>query len=104
MVEELVKPRVVADGIEFAVAVRPGSRVESVGGTRRGDLVVLVRAAPERGKANAAVEAAIADAFDRPRRDVSLISGHKGRQKRVRVIGVPAHLLDCWSKLVDQKD
>jgi uncharacterized protein len=41
------------------------------------------------GAANDALIAFLADVFDRPRRDVTLVSGHTGRNKRVAVAGLP---------------
>jgi uncharacterized protein (TIGR00251 family) len=48
-------------------------------------LRVHVRAVPEAGKANAAVEAMLAEAFAVPARDVSVVRGATARHKLVRV-------------------
>ncbi|BCP56135.1 UPF0235 protein [Kaistia sp. 32K] len=50
-------------------------------------LQARVRAAPDKGAANAAVEAVLAKALGVPRSAVALISGHTARLKSVRVDG-----------------
>ena len=51
-------------------------------------LKVSVTAAPERGKANQAVEALLADALGLPLSAVSVVAGHSARTKRVEVAGL----------------
>lgn len=48
-----------------------------------------VRAAPENGEANAAIERLFAEALDLPRRAVRLASGAKSRVKSLAVVGEP---------------
>jgi uncharacterized protein YggU (UPF0235/DUF167 family) len=55
---------------------------------------VAVAAAPERGRANEAVVELLADALGVARRDVSVVSGHTGREKIVELGGRAAHELD----------
>jgi hypothetical protein len=43
------------DGVTLMVRVKPGAREDAVLGVRAGELVVAVRAHPEKGKANAEV-------------------------------------------------
>jgi uncharacterized protein YggU (UPF0235/DUF167 family) len=50
-------------------------------------LQARVRAAPDRGAANAAVEAVLARALGVPRSAVTLVSGHTARLKSLRVDG-----------------
>lgn len=67
----------------LTVHVQPGASRDGVAG-RHGDACkVTVAARPTGGRANAAVEAALADAFGLPVRDVAVISGHASRRKRV---------------------
>lgn len=77
-------------GVVIDVHVQPGgSRDEVVG--RHGDaLKVKVSAAPEGGKANAAVCRLLADAFDVPASSVVVTGGAKSRRKRVRIDGIDA--------------
>ena len=49
---------------------------------------VLVTAAPEKGRANAALEKVLAGLLGIPGSHVSIVAGHKARRKRVRVDGV----------------
>lgn len=67
--------------------VRPGSRVEEVGGAYGGALVVRVTARPEKGRATEAALAAVARAFGVPRGAVTLRSGSASRTKLVEVSG-----------------
>ncbi len=55
-------------------------------------LKVAVTAAPDRGKANAAVIELIADAFDVPKSAVTVIAGATDRSKLLRISGDPAAL------------
>lgn len=75
-------------GVIIDVHVQPGgSRDEVVG--RHGDaLKVKVSAPPEGGRANAAVCRLLADAFDVSASSVEVMSGAKGRRKRIRLDGV----------------
>ncbi len=68
--------------------VAPGAGRAGVVG-RHGDAwKVRVTAAPEGGKANAAVERLLAGALGLSRRDVEIVSGHTGRDKVVAVTGI----------------
>jgi len=51
-------------------------------------LKVRVRAAPERGKANAAVERLLAKALDMSIEDVSITAGMSAARKRVEITGL----------------
>ncbi len=77
--------------MRFAIHVRPGARDDHVGGARPGRngpaLVVAVRARAIDGAANDAVVAALAAAFGVRRADVTIVSGHRGRDKVVDVDG-----------------
>ena len=72
----------------ITVTVSPGaSRTELVG--RHGDgWRARVAAAPERGRANEALVALLADALDVPRSRVSVVGGQTGRRKIVEVDGL----------------
>ena len=49
---------------------------------------VRVAAPPEDGRANEAVVALLAETLDVPRRNISLVSGHGGRDKLVELAGI----------------
>ncbi|HVT21641.1 MAG TPA: DUF167 family protein [Mycobacteriales bacterium] len=77
--------------MRVVVRVSPGARAPGVGG-RYGDgeppaLIVRVRERPVDGKANAAVVAAVAQAFGVPRREVRLVSGQRSQTKLLEVRG-----------------
>ena len=71
--------------------VRPGARTDAVGGCRDGPrgpaLLVAVRARAVDGQANAAVEAALAEAFEVRRADVAIVFGERSRDKVVEIRG-----------------
>lgn len=61
-------------------------------------LKARVRAAPEDGRANEALVELIASKLQTPRRSVSIVSGHTGRQKKLLVAGDPARLIQALEK------
>jgi uncharacterized protein YggU (UPF0235/DUF167 family) len=90
-----------AGELRFAVRVRIGAPAIRVGG-RYGDaaLVVAVGARPVDGAANRAVTAAIAVAFDVPKRDVAVVVGQTSRSKVVAVAGDPGTLARRLAELL----
>lgn len=81
-----------AASTRIVVRVYPNAKRTAVGG-RYGDtepavLVVRVQAPAVGGKANDAVIAALADAFDVPKNTVRMIRGHSSRTKTVEVDGI----------------
>ena len=75
----------------LAVRVTPGTRVEALE-IAEGRLTAKVRAKPEDGKANAALEKLVAGTLGVPGRDVSVVSGMTSRIKTVAVAGDPGLL------------
>lgn len=76
--------------VQLRLTPKGGSdRIDGLGELADGRKVMLarVRAAPDKGAANAAVEMVLAKALGVPRSDVSLISGHTARLKSLRVDG-----------------
>ena len=82
-----------AHGLVLRVRLTPkGGRdaIDGVTATPDGPaLAARVRAAPEDGAANAALEALVADWLDLAKRDVSLCAGHKTRTKLLAIAGSP---------------
>jgi uncharacterized protein YggU (UPF0235/DUF167 family) len=78
------------------VRVRPGAKADAVGGRRDGPrgaaLLVTVRAQAADGQANAAVEAALAEAFGVRRAAVEIVAGRRSRDKLVPIEGDDAAL------------
>jgi len=75
-------------GVELNVRVIPRARKTAISGERDGALVVRVNAPPVEGAANNALIAFFADALRVPRRAIQIVSGERGRQKRVAIAGV----------------
>jgi uncharacterized protein YggU (UPF0235/DUF167 family) len=71
--------------VKIPIYVKPGSSATEVGGSHGGALVVRVTAKPVGGKANEAVEQALAKAFGLSRAKVRLVAGGSGRSKLVEL-------------------
>ena len=82
------------------VRVTPRASKSGVAGTRGDAWLVRLNAAPVDGAANAELIAVLADALGVPKRAVSIVSGERSRQKKVRVVGMTADLIN--SKLKTQ--
>ncbi len=70
------------------VRVTPGARQDGLAGWQGTALKVKVRAAPEKGKANDAVCALVAEALGLPVRSVLVERGHTSRGKLLLVDGL----------------
>lgn len=89
--------RQTAAGLDLFVRLTPrggADRVDGLapdadGGVR---LAMRVRAVPEKGAANEALERLVAGLLGVPRRDVSVTAGHTARLKTVAVSGDPDRL------------
>ena len=89
--------RVAPDGLMLVVRVTPkGGRdaIDGIADLADGSSVlkVRVRAAASEGEANAALMQVLARALGVAARDVSLLSGARGRIKRIRIAGTGAAL------------
>jgi uncharacterized protein (TIGR00251 family) len=78
-----------ADGVRVRLKVTPRARRDAVDGIIEGPdgaaLRVSVTAAPDDGKANAAVIALLARAWRVPKRDIALVQGATSRRKLIHV-------------------
>jgi uncharacterized protein (TIGR00251 family) len=83
--------------ITLNVRVIPRARKTECAGFRDDVLVVRVAAPPVEGAANDALIEFFASAFHVPRRAVHIISGDRGRQKRVAIEGVTREQMP-WSR------
>ena len=72
-------------GRRLEIRVLPRSRRNEVGGERQGRLLVRTTAPPADGRANAKVIELVAEHLGVPTRAVSLLSGHRSRDK---VLGI----------------
>jgi uncharacterized protein len=85
--------RETAAGVEIDVRVIPRAKKTECTGVRDRSLVVRVAAPPVEGAANEALIEFFAAALRVPRRAVAILSGDRGRQKRVAIAGItPAHI------------
>ena len=74
--------------MEIDVRVIPRARKTEIGGTRDGALLVRLNAPPVDGAANDALIAFLAALLDTPRSTIRIVSGERGRHKRVAIAGV----------------
>lgn len=80
----------VPGGARLALRVSPKASANKVAGEQNGRLRVRVTAAPEDGKANAAVTKLLAKRLGVGRTSVAVTSGATTRDKTVEVAGVSA--------------
>jgi uncharacterized protein YggU (UPF0235/DUF167 family) len=86
------------DGVDLFVRLTPKAAMDRLEGIEtsadgRSHLKARVRAVPENGAANQALERLIAKALGVPRSAVSVVAGGTARLKTLRVLGDPAALL-----------
>ena len=93
------------EGLLVDLRVTPKARVEALGGlveTGEGVRVqVKVRAPPDKGAANQAVEILLARLFHLSKGAVSVVSGHTSRLKTIRLDGDPEALAAQARNLVE---
>jgi len=97
-----------AEGVALFLRLTPkGGRdaLESVETLADGRKVVKarVRAAPEDGKANAALVALLAKTLGAPKSAVTLVSGETSRVKKLHVAGDPATLIAALARVLAQE-
>ncbi len=92
-------------GVRVSVRLTPKARVARLGGVAQGPdgrpaLKVWVAAAPEDGKANAALLKLLARCCRLPPSALSVVAGHARRDKLVAVAGDPAELMRRLGELL----
>lgn len=96
---------VVEDGVRLRVRLTPKSSrdaIDGVGPTADGPaLKARVRAVPENGRANVALEKLIAGWLRVPRSSVVVVSGHAARVKNIKITGNGALLAQDIAKRID---
>ena len=91
-----------AAGTTFAVRVVPRAGRTTIAGVRDDALLVRLAAPPVDGAANEALIALLADLFNRPKRDITLVSGHSARTKRVAIAGLTEDAVSaCLRAILD---
>lgn len=92
--------RIAADGsVVVSVHVQPGARRTEFAGRHGEALKIRLAAPPVDGKANACLQAFLADFLNVPKSAIDLVSGQTSRQKVLRVSGVDA---SAATRLMDQ--
>jgi uncharacterized protein (TIGR00251 family) len=81
--------------LHLDVRVMPRAGRTGLGGYRGGVLVIRLAAAPVDGAANDALIEFLADLLGCPKRDVSIVAGHKSRNKRIAIDGLDRQQLDA---------
>jgi len=76
--------------VRLTVHVTPKSSKNEVSGWRGDQLCVRVTAAPEGGKANAAVEHVIAEGLGVPKSAVAVVRGRSSRTKQIEIESLDA--------------
>jgi uncharacterized protein len=84
----LIELSVHENGTIVPVLAQPGAKRSAILGERAGLLRIAVTAAPEKGKANAAIAALLAEGLGCRSSRIALISGETSRQKRFLVEGL----------------
>lgn len=79
--------------VELKIKLVPGASRNEVSGWLGDALKLRVRAAPEKGKANKAMIALLADTLAVPGRQISIVRGHGQATKTVRIGGLDAATL-----------
>jgi len=92
------------DGIDLVVRLTPKASADALEGLAEASdgkvhLKARVRAVPEKGAANAALEKLLARALDVPVSTVGVVAGGTARLKTVRVTGDPAALAEAAGRL-----
>lgn len=77
------------EGTILPVKAHAGARRNGIGKVQAGALQVSVTQAPEKGKANKAIIAVLAEALGVKKSQIELLSGETSAQKRFLVRGVP---------------
>ena len=77
-------------GVIVSIRVIPRAQATRLDGVRGGALLVRLQAAPVDGTANEALVAVLAESFGVPKRNVTIVSGERSREKRVMIRGVDA--------------
>ena len=95
-----------ADGVDLFVRLTPKSASDKIEGLEvtadgRSHLKARVRAVPEKGAANAALEKLVAKTFSIPASKVAVSAGGTARLKTLHVIGDPVLLAEALDALTD---
>jgi uncharacterized protein (TIGR00251 family) len=82
-----------AEGVVLSVRAQPAARHNELRGEQAGALKVCVTQAPEKGKANRAVQDLLAQKLGLNRSQIVLLSGASSRDKKFLIRGLTEHQL-----------
>ena len=71
--------------MRIKISVKPNARKDEVIKADDGSLTIRVAMPPVEGKANERIIEVLADYFGKPKRNVSILAGFKGRKKLVEI-------------------
>ncbi|HET7482377.1 MAG TPA: DUF167 domain-containing protein [Actinomycetota bacterium] len=83
------------EGVVIELFVQPRAAQDAIVGIHGTALKVKVRAVPDGGRANRAVEALVAEVLGVPPSAASIVRGGGSRHKRMTVVGVDAERVLC---------
>ncbi|MEM8664230.1 MAG: DUF167 family protein [Pseudomonadota bacterium] len=93
------------DGVTLKIRAMPRAARDAVAGLADGEdgprLAVSVRALPDKGAANAAVEALLAKALGVGKGAVRVVGGRTSRRKTIKVTGDPDALVHTLTHMVE---
>ncbi|MBE1204618.1 DUF167 domain-containing protein [Aminobacter carboxidus] len=92
------------DGVELFVRLTPRSSKDAIEGVEqaadeRCHLAARVRAVPEKGEANAALERLLAAEFGIPKKSIKVVAGATSRLKTIRITGNTGELARLMAEL-----
>jgi uncharacterized protein len=82
-------------GVLLHLRAQPGARREGIVGVQADRLKVAVHAAPEKGKANAAIIEVLAEELGLKRSQIQLVSGETSPKKTVLIKGESIEMLQA---------
>lgn len=99
---EVFRPH--AEGIDLFVRLTPKAAKDAIEGIEetaagRAHLKARVRAVPEKGAANQALEKLVAKAFGMPTGSVRMVAGGTSRLKTLRITGDTAKLVETIARI-----
>lgn len=77
-----------AAGVVLPVRAQAGAKRSEIRGEQAGALKVLVTQAPEKGKANKAIVALLAEALDLKKSQIELLAGETSPQKKLLICDI----------------
>ncbi len=81
------------DRVFFKVRVQPRASKNQIAGLYEDAIKLRITAPPVDGEANEACRVYLAELLKVPRSRVEIVSGHTGRNKTIKVVGVSAERL-----------